>query len=173
MPPVVRPNQNTLVTSVAADVSCLFSSPELRTGGPPVGTWSDEDETRRHAAGRPGLDLKLGPLQSGSVTHPILNFAELASSHLSCVQGSRRDAEWFPGFLRRDVSGTREKVPQCEIESVLRACIGPFTMKGEEFVTYTTVSHQGAIRTYFCVSVCECVSLLLEILHVGLLSLTY
>lgn len=107
MLPVVRPDRNTPVTSVAADVSRLFSSSELRTGDPPVGTWPDEDEARRHAAGRPGLDLTPGPSRSsGSVFCLFLNYAhwkqqrgqfrgQLASSHLCCVQGSRLEAEWL------------------------------------------------------------------------------
>lgn len=60
MLPVVKPNQNTPVTSVAS-VSSFSSSAELRTGGPPVGTRPDEDEAGRHAAGRPGPDLIPGP----------------------------------------------------------------------------------------------------------------
>lgn len=38
----------------------------------------------------------------------------------------------------------------------LQFCLGPFAMKGEEFVTYTTVSQQGLSGHFSCVSVCPC-----------------
>lgn len=42
---------------LAHTLLCLFSSSELRAGGPPPGTRPAEDEAGRHAAGRPGPDL--------------------------------------------------------------------------------------------------------------------
>lgn len=42
---------------LALTLLCLFSSSELRAGGPPPGTRPAEDEAGRHAAGRPGPDL--------------------------------------------------------------------------------------------------------------------
>lgn len=105
--PVDRQKQNTPVSSVAADVSCLFSSSELRTRGPPVGTWSNEDKARRYAAGCPGLDLKSGPLHSGgSVTHPIMNVAELLVDNNWVDKSSA--GQLTPALCSRRISGNPE-----------------------------------------------------------------
>lgn len=72
----------------------LFSSSELRAGGPPPGTRPAEDEAGRHAAGRPG-------------------------PHLTPEWHGGRIAQSLPGAPSFSLSGTRLAAQACQPRSRL------------------------------------------------------